>query len=235
MLRCCYRRDNRVQAGRAPGAPDKEQIMSAAPMLLSAAGIVKAFGRRPVLEDASLEVGGGEAVALVGENGAGKTTLLRICAGLLSVDAGEVLVAGRVGYCPQEPGVFELLTAVEHLLLFGRALGLRRQEALAYGGAILESFGFPADERLPARDLSGGTTQKLNLALALMGDPKVLLLDEPYQGFDRGTYVNFWDHVDRWRGEGKAVVIATHMLAELGRVDRVIELAVQSSWRGPET
>src|SRR6266540_2650627 len=99
--------------------------MSAEQMLLSAAGIVKAFGRRPFLEDASLGVEAGEAVALVGENGAGKTTLLRICAGLLSVDAGEVRVAGRVGYCPQEPGVFELLTAVEHLVLFGRAMGFR--------------------------------------------------------------------------------------------------------------
>ncbi|HYT81184.1 MAG TPA: ABC transporter ATP-binding protein [Actinomycetota bacterium] len=208
--------------------------MSAEQMLLSAAGIGKAFGRRPVLEDASLGVRAGEAVALVGENGAGKTTLLRICAGLLSVDAGEVRVAGRVGYCPQEPGVFELLTAVEHLVLFGRAMGLRRQEALAHGRAILESFGFPSDERLPARDLSGGRKQKLNLTLALLGDPKVLLLDEPYQGFDRGTYVNFWDHVDRWREEGKAVVIVTHMLAELDRVDRVVELAVHPSRRRGE-
>ena len=208
--------------------------MSAEPMLLFAAGIGKAFGRRPVLVDASLGVGAGEAVALVGENGAGKTTLLRICAGLLSVDAGEVRVAGRVGYCPQEPGVFELLTAVEHLVLFGRARGLRRQEAVAHGRAILEGFGFPSDERLPARDLSGGTKQKLNLALALLGDPQVLLLDEPYQGFDRGTYVNFWDHVDQWRQEGKAVVIVTHMLAELDRVDRVVELAVHPSQRRGE-
>jgi len=85
--------------------------------------------------------------------------------------------------------------------------------------------------RMAFTDLSGGTKQKLNLALALLGDPKVLLLDEPYQGFDRGTYVNFWDHVDRWREESKAVVIATHMLAELDRVDRVVELAVHPSQR----
>src|SRR5712691_3602809 len=118
----------------APGASDKETGMSVGQLLLSATGIVKAFRRRPVLEDASLEVRAGEAVALVGENGAGKTTLLRICAGLLAADAGEVRVAGRVGYCPQEPGVFELLTAVEHMVLFGRAMGLRRQEALTIPG-----------------------------------------------------------------------------------------------------
>ncbi len=75
-----------------------------------------------------------------------------------------------------------------------------------------------------AKDLSGGTRQKLNVALALLGDPPILLLDEPYQGFDRGSYVNFWDHVERWRQEGRAVLIVTHMLAELERVDRVVEL-----------
>ena len=208
--------------------------MSGGPLLLSATGIVKAFRRRPVLEDATLEVRAGEAVALVGENGAGKTTLLRVCAGLLPADGGEVRVAGRIGYCPQQPGVFELLTAVEHLVLFGRAMGLRRQEALSQGREILGGFGFPTDERLPARDLSGGTKQKLNLALALLGDPRVMLLDEPYQGFDRGTYVNFWDHVEQWREGGKAVVIVTHMLAEVGRVDRVVELAVHPSRRKAE-
>jgi ABC-2 type transport system ATP-binding protein len=168
------------------GEDDKEPIMRAEPLLLSAAGIVKAFGRRPVLEDACLGVRAGEAVALVGENGAGKTTLLRICAGLLPMDSGQVQVAGRIGYCPQEPGVFELLTATEHLILFGRAVGLRRQKALAHGRAILESFGFPSEERLPARDLSGGTKQKLNLALALLGDPQCCCSTSPTRGSTEG-------------------------------------------------
>jgi ABC-type multidrug transport system ATPase subunit len=80
--------------------------------------------------------------------------------------------------------------------------------------------------------MSGGTRQKLNLALALLADPDVLLLDEPYQGFDRGTYVNFWDHCDRWREQGKAVVVVTHMLAELSRVDRVVELPAHPAREG---
>jgi ABC-type multidrug transport system ATPase subunit len=76
-----------------------------------------------------------------------------------------------------------------------------------------------------AKAMSGGTRQKLNLALALLGDPDVLLLDEPYQGFDHGTYVDFWAHVDSWRRHRKAVAVVTHMLAELWRVDHVVELA----------
>ncbi len=191
--------------------------------------IRKTLGRRLVLEDVSLAVRHGEAVALVGENGAGKTTLLRICAGLLAPDAGTLRMAGRVGYCPQEPGLFDLLTVDEHLSFFGIAMGRPRADAVAEGRQILAEFGFSLRDRTVARDLSGGTRQKLNLAVALLGDPDVLLLDEPYQGFDLGTYVNFWDHVSRWRAEGRAIVVVTHLLAELERVDRVVELTIPRS------
>ncbi len=196
--------------------------------LLEARGVGKRYGRKVVLQDANVAVRGGEAVALIGENGAGKTTLLRICAGLLAPDAGQVAVDGKVGYCPQDPGVLDLLTAEEHLVYFGAAAGLGRQAAIAEGHRLLEDFGFRGGRRTLAKDLSGGTRQKLNLSLALLGEPAVLLLDEPYQGFDHGTYVNFWDHVDRWRSAGKAILVVTHMLAELSRVDRVVELQVRT-------
>jgi ABC-2 type transport system ATP-binding protein len=189
---------------------------------LQATGLTKRYGRRTVLDAASFHVDRGEAVAVIGENGAGKSTLLRVCAGLLAGDAGTVHRHGRIGYCPQEPGVVDLLTAGQHLLLFGAAAGLSRDQARSTGFTLLESFGFPTGERAIARDLSGGTRQKLNLALALLADPDVLLLDEPYQGFDMGSYVDFWAHVDRWRAEGRAVVVVTHLLTELRRVDRVV-------------
>jgi len=197
--------------------------------MLTATGVVKSYGRRQALVDVDLDASAGEAVAIVGENGAGKTTLLRICAGLLTPDAGEVRRYGRVGYCPQQPGLVDLLTADEHLVLFGGALGLERRAALATGRAVLESFGFAVGDPATTRELSGGARQKLNLALALLGDPRLLLLDEPYQGFDRGSYIDFWEHVDGWRHEGCAVVVVTHLLAELRRVDRVVELSVARS------
>ena len=196
---------------------------------LVASHITKRFGRRVVLENSDLTVDAGEVVALTGENGAGKTTLMRICAGLIRADAGTITVGGRIGYCPQIPGVFELLTADDHLVMFGRAAGIDRAESLRRGHEILEEFGYPVHDRAVTRDLSGGTRQKLNLALALLADPAILLLDEPYQGFDRGTYVNFWDHCETWRNVGKAVVVVTHMLAELERADRVMELTAHSS------
>jgi ABC-type multidrug transport system ATPase subunit len=198
---------------------------------LVATGISKRFGRTVILHDVNLEVRAGEVIALTGENGAGKSTLLRICAGLLRADEGTVRVGGRIGYCPQATGLFELLTADDHLVMFGRGAGMNREEGLRRGRAILAEFDFPLREKLVTRDLSGGTRQKLNLALALLADPSVLLLDEPYQGFDHGTYVNFWDHCEKWRLQGKAVVVVTHMLAELERVDRVIELPAHATRR----
>ena len=201
------------------------------PPALDAVGIAKRYGRHIVLEDTDLAVHAGEVVALTGENGAGKSTLMRICAGLARPDAGTVTLTGRLGYCPQIPGVFDLLTADDHLVMFGRGAGLDRAEARRRGRAILEEFGFPLDQRAVTRELSGGSRQKLNLALALLADPGVLLLDEPYQGFDHGTYVNFWDHCATWRDAGKAVLVVTHMLAELDRVDRVVELPVHESRR----
>jgi ABC-2 type transport system ATP-binding protein len=191
---------------------------------LIATGVSKRFGRRAVLEGACLQAGAGQAVAIVGENGAGKTTLLRICAGLLVPDAGAVEVRGRVGYCPQDPGVLDLLTVDEHLELFGRAMDLSPGAALQAGHQILAGLRFPVGDKTVASHLSGGNRQKLNLTLALLGEADVLLLDEPYQGFDYGTYVNFWDLVDAWRQAGRVVVVVTHMLAELTRVDHVVEL-----------
>ena len=196
---------------------------------LIVSGVSKRFGRLTVLDGVDLEVDAGEVVALTGENGAGKSTLLRICAGLVRADAGEVHVLGRIGYCPQAPGLFELLTADDHLVMFGRGAGIGRAESLRRGHEILAEFAYPLHERVVTRDLSGGTRQKLNLALALLVDPSILLLDEPYQGFDRGTYVNFWDHCQIWRDAGKAVIVVTHMLAELDRVDRVLELPAHPS------
>jgi ABC-type multidrug transport system ATPase subunit len=199
------------------------------PTSLLASHVCKRFGKTLVLDGVGLEVAAGEVVGLTGENGAGKTTLMKICAGLERADAGRVQVAGRIGYCPQVPGLFDLLTTNDHLVMFGRGAGIGRADSIARGHAILSEFGYPIDDKAVTEDLSGGTRQKLNLAIALLADPQVLLLDEPYQGFDRGTYVNFWDHCDAWRRRGKAVVIVTHMLAELSRVDRVVELAPHPS------
>ena len=197
--------------------------------LLTVTGLGKSYRRRPVLRDVSLQAHPGQVVAVTGENGSGKTTLLRICAGLETADTGTVRRCAAIGYCPQEPALFDLLTPAEHLALFASS----RVDAAAEGRQLLASLGVSLRARTLVRDLSGGARQKLSLALALLGQPGLLLLDEPYQGFDRGSYLDFWDHADTWRRQGKAVVVVTHLLTELDRADQVLELP-KPAQGGPE-
>lgn len=200
--------------------------------VLTASGISKTYRqgiwpfrrRNHVLDGASLSLYQGEVVGLTGENGSGKSTLMQILVGALSADAGLVDVHGMLGYCPQRPVVFERLTCDEHFELFGVAYAMTRDSRLAAQKALYDDLDFKryADER--ADRLSGGTLAKLNLALALLPDPAVLLLDEPYAGFDWDTYVRFWELVERRRELGRSVLVISHFIADERRFDRIVEL-----------
>jgi ABC-2 type transport system ATP-binding protein len=189
---------------------------------LAARGICKSFGRRRVLAGLDLDVAAGELVAVVGENGTGKTTLLRILAGDLRPDAGTVAVGGRPGYCPQTVVLDEALTVDQHVAYFQAAYGIASP---ARAWELVERLGFVACRRQRAGTLSGGTKQKLSLTLALMHDPPVLLLDEPYQGFDWQTYRAFWDLAGELKAAGTATVVISHLVFEHERFDRICHLA----------
>ena len=187
-------------------------------------GVLPRRRRNAVLTGASLMVCSGELVGLVGENGSGKSTLMQIVVGLLGRDGGEVERLGRLGYCPQVPMLWDKLTVDEHFALFARAYGL---DAEAYEHAVaglLSELRFERYRRYRVEELSGGTRQKLNLALALMHEPALLLLDEPYSGFDWETYVRFWEMGERRRDAGMGILIVSHFLTERERLDRVYEL-----------
>jgi ABC-2 type transport system ATP-binding protein len=190
--------------------------------VLAARGICKSFGRRRVLAGLDLEVAAGELVAVVGENGTGKTTLLRILAGDLRPDAGTVTVGGRPGYCPQAVVLDEALTVDQHVRYFQAAYGIGSP---ARAGELIERLGFATSRGQRAGTLSGGTRQKLSLTLALMHDPPVLLLDEPYQGFDWQTYLAFWDLASELTAAGTATVVISHLVFEQKRFDRICQLA----------
>ncbi|MEU8179745.1 ATP-binding cassette domain-containing protein [Micromonospora sp. NPDC049044] len=202
------------------------------PVRLHAEGITKRYGRRTVLRDATLTVRAGQIAAVVGANGCGKSTFLRICAGLMSPDAGSVTVSGRLGYCPQAGGTADFLFADEHFVLIGAGQGVTRGAARRAGRGAARQLGWEAGGEVQARHLSGGTRQKLNLTMSTLNTPDVLLLDEPYQGFDQGTYVNFWDQLSRLRDTGTAIVVVTHLLNQLDRVDLVLDLTPAQVARG---
>jgi ABC-2 type transport system ATP-binding protein len=205
---------------------------SAAPAVLRVDEVAKSFRRGPpwhrrtveVLRGASLHVGPGELVGLVGENGSGKSTLMQIVVGLLARDSGLLARPARIGYCPQYPLLWEKLTVAEHFTLFAQAYDLSPASAGGSRAALLEELRFARFRDRRVEELSGGTRQKLNLALALMHDPQLLLLDEPYSGFDWETYLHFWDMAERRRRNGMAILIVSHLLAERDRLTRIYEL-----------
>jgi ABC-2 type transport system ATP-binding protein len=201
------------------------------PTVLRAEGVFKSFHRGippfrrpiPVLQGASLEVHAGELVGLVGENGSGKSTLMQIVVGLLARDAGTIERPGKLGYCPQIPMVWDKLTVDEHFELFARAYDLEEATTKA-ADDLLAELDFTGYRGYRVEELSGGTRQKLNLALSLMHQPELLLLDEPYAGFDWETYVHFWAMSERRRDSGMGILIVSHLLAERERLDRMYEL-----------
>ena len=186
--------------------------------------VAKRYRRHAVLTGVDLTVRAGEIAAVVGANGSGKSTFLRICAGLASPDRGTVRVHGTLGYCPQDSGTCGFLTPDEHFVLIGAGRGLPRAAAVQTGRRHAATLDWTPARHQQTRHLSGGTRQKLNLIMSRLGEPDVLLLDEPYQGFDRDTYLDFWHEVWRWRDAGKAIVVVTHLLNHLDRVDVVLDL-----------
>ena len=215
--------DQLARALRTPGPRLLPEPRAAAALRLS--GVSKRYGRREVLRDVSLEVRAGQAVAVVGANGSGKSTLMQICAGLIRPTTGRVERTAHVGYVPQHAGTADHLTPGEHFDLFAAARRDSRRRGAAAGSRLATSLGWRPKDGQTAMRLSGGTRQKLNVILGEINRPDLLLLDEPYQGFDQGAYVDLWSQIDRWRETGTAVLIVTHMLGELHRVDHVVELA----------
>jgi ABC-type multidrug transport system ATPase subunit len=189
--------------------------------VLSARDIEKSFGRHQVLRGVSFEVAPCTLVGIVGENGAGKSTLLKILAGELQPSRGQIDRRGSQGYCPQQVILHDALTVNQHLDYFRAAYGLRD---LRRADELIEQLDYTSYRDSVVRILSGGTKQKLNLTLALMHRPRVLLLDEPYQGFDWETYLRFWDLTAQLREQGCALLVISHLFFERQRFDVLYQL-----------
>ena len=208
---------------------------AAAPVVLRLRDVSARRGRRTVLSGINLTIRQGEVVAVVGANGAGKSTLLQLCAGLLRASGGSIERTPNFGYAPQLDSLAPLLTVDEHLRLFGAARGIRQGRSVSTGHRLLTRLGWTARGDQTAGTLSGGTQQKLNVALAQLDAPDLLLLDEPYQGLDALAYEDLWALISAWRASGAGVLLVTHLLRDVDLVDRVVELPAPQEDAGRTT
>ena len=195
--------------------------------------LTKRYGSLIAVDDLSLEIHEGEIFGFLGPNGAGKTTSISMMCGLLRPDAGRVLIHGqsihggapavraRVGVCPQEAVLWEKLTGLEQLEYIGSLYGVLPRIARQRGRALLEALGLSAKSNELAGKLSGGMKRRLNLALALVHDPEILVLDEPEVGLDPQGRVLVREYI-RSLARCKTVILTTHNMDEAERLaDRV--------------
>ncbi len=184
----------------------------------------KSFGDLQALRDVSFDASPGELLAVIGPNGAGKTTLLSILAGIREPDQGSVTVPGKVGWVPQSAALYRRLTVSENLRLFARL-----EEVADVDGAVeamIEQTGLADRRDDQVATLSGGNQQRVNIAIGLLSEPAVLLLDEPSTGLDPRQRERLWEFVNGLAGGGTTVIYSTHHLGEAERYgDRQLVVA----------
>jgi ABC-2 type transport system ATP-binding protein len=200
------------------------ETVSDAPAL-RAGGVTKRFGRREALRRVSFEAAAGEVVAVIGPNGAGKTTLLSILAGIQPPTDGTVSRPPReIGWVPQQPAVYGKLSVAENLRLFARLERVADPEAAVARMLAQTGLADRADDELGV--LSGGNRQRVNIAVGLLADPPVLLLDEPSSSLDPRQRERLWDFIAGLAAGGTSIVFSTHNVGEAERyADRVLVLA----------
>jgi ABC-2 type transport system ATP-binding protein len=192
---------------------------------LGARDLTKRYGERTALRGVSFEAAPGELVAVIGPNGAGKTTLLSILAGIQRPDEGNVTRSPRdVGWVPQQPALYGKLSVAENLRLFARLERVADPEAAVV--RMLEQTGLGERAGDEVGRLSGGNRQRVNIAIGLLADPAVLLLDEPSASLDPRQRARLWEFVGGLAARGTSVVFSTHDVQEAERyADRVLVLA----------
>jgi Cu-processing system ATP-binding protein len=202
------------------------------PATVELEGVGKRYGQRVAVDQVTLRLAPEERVALVGHNGAGKTTLMKLMLGLIRPSSGKVRVLGgnpasgaaararlEVGFLPENVAFHETMTGLELMRFYARLKGRPHQECTA----LLERVGLQEAARLRVRTYSKGMRQRLGLAQALLGTPRLLLLDEPTTGLDPALRQRFYEIIRDLKETGTTVLLSSHLLTELEeRTDRIV-------------
>lgn len=201
-------------------------------MLLKVQDLVKHYSRRRVVDHVSFEVADREIVGLLGANGAGKTTSFRITVGMISPDSGRVELRGEdisklpmyqralkgMGYLSQEPSIFQRLTVEQNLMAICETVRMSRSERHHKVEDLLEQFGLKVVRKNLAKTVSGGERRKLEIARALICDPQLILLDEPFSGVDPKAVEELRAEILRLRERGIAILLTDHNVHETLKV-----------------
>lgn len=190
------------------------------------------LGGKQIVRNLSFDVKPGEVFAFLGANGSGKTSTIRALIGLYEATSGKLHINGRqytakdartVGYLPEERGLYTRVSAIDNLTYFGEMKGMTRAEARQAGMTFLEEVGLADKANLKLKKLSGGQQQKVQLGVAVLGNPKLLILDEPTKGLDPVNRKLLLDIVDHHKKQGTSVIYITHLMEEVERLaDRLL-------------
>lgn len=191
----------------------------------------KKFGKQTVLSDVNLSVYAGQIVGLIGPSGAGKSTVIKTALGMEVADGGDALVLGehmpnrellgRIGYMAQSDALYSSLSGRENLAFFGTLKGVKRHELGPAITHVADVVDLTADLDKRVSGYSGGMQRRLSLAIALLADPELLVLDEPTVGIDPALRRQIWTELDKIRDAGRGVLITTHVMDEAELVNKV--------------
>lgn len=191
--------------------------------------INKSFGQQQVLKDIDLHVPYGRIYGLLGPSGCGKTTMVKIIVGILEADSGEVLVFNeampklelmqKIGYMAQADALYESLTALDNLKFFGAIYGLSRTQMKQRAAEVMEAVGMGGDINKEVRAYSGGMKRRLSLALAMLHQPPLLVLDEPTVGIDPLLRISIWAEFNKLTALGVTLLVTTHVMDEAEKCD----------------
>lgn len=185
------------------------------------------LGKKQIVNDLSFDVHAGEVFAFLGANGSGKTSTIRSILRIYEPTSGELLIDGKpftsergflIGYLPEERGLYTRSKVLDTMIYFGELKGMSREKAKKFSLEFLEQVGLSDKAELKIKKLSGGQQQKIQLGVAIMGDPKVLILDEPTKGLDPVNRKLLLDIVDQHQQKGAAVIYITHLMEEVERL-----------------
>ena len=189
--------------------------------------VTKSYGRHKVLQNVSFEIMAGELFGLLGPNGAGKSTLIDILTGIQSMDSGEIFINGKsiktdkveirkhLGFVPQDIALLEELNAVDNLEYFGGLYGLAGQELKSQIEKLLEVAGLTDKKKEKVKNYSGGMKRRLNIAVAMLHNPSILILDEPTVGVDAQSRQHIFDYIQSLADQGTTILYTSHYMEEI--------------------